>query len=249
MLAPHHQILPPSIAEALVASSNVCVAKLEGGAAVDMSRHRCSAASRAKPRKHGTDFGAITLYSPGVAAAAAGSSHEGADLYGSVFFCRPARRNGGARGGAVPRRAAAPTLFASGAGARVDDTHICRHAARAARLQAQIFTPRVDAGRGSGAHGASAAARRDRAEAGARAAGRSRFGGGAPAVRAKTRTTAFSAQPSPPWAAGPRDGRVRPGVRSCGVEASRARPTRAGRGSSELGTKSSVDQCAGIGPP
>ena len=240
MLAPHHQILPPSIAEALVASSNVCVAKLEGGAAVDMPRHRCSAASRAKPRKRGTNFGTITLYAPGVAAAVAGSPREGADLHVSEFFCRPARRNGGARGGAAPRRAAAPTLFASRAGARVDDTHICRHVARAARLHGQFFMPRVDAGRGGGAHGASAAAQRDRAEAGARATGRSRFGDGAPAFRAKTRVTAFFAQPAPTRAAAPRGGRVGTGDRSCGVEASTARPTRAGRGSSELGTKSSV---------
>ena len=72
----------------------------------------------------------------------------------------------------------------------------------------------------------------------------SRFGGGAPAFRAKTRATAFSA-PS----ADPRDGRVRPAVASCGVEASTARPTRAGHGSSELVTKSNVDVCAGIRLP
>ena len=216
---------------------------------MDKSRDWCSAASRAKPRKRGTDFGTIALYAPGFAAAAAGSPREGADLFRPHFFCNHARRNGEARGGAAPRRAAAPTLFASRACAHVADTRICRHALRAATLRCRFFTPGVDACGGGSSHGASAAARRYRAEAGARAAGRSRFGGGAPAVRTKTRTTAFSAQPTPPRAAAPRAGRVRPGVRSCGVEASTARPTRAGRGSSELGTKSSVDQCAGIGPP
>ena len=214
-----------------------------------MSRHWCSAASRAKPRKRGTDFETITPFTPGVAAAAAGSPREGADLSRPDFFCNHARRNGEARGGAVPRRAAAPTLLASRAGAHVADTRICRHAARAAPLRGHFFTPGVDAGQGGGAQGASAAARRYRAEAGARAAGQSRFGGGAPAVRAKTRATAFSAQPAPPRAAAPRAGRARPGVRSCGVKALTARPTRAWRGSSELGTKSSVDQCAGICPP
>ena len=54
MLAPHHQSPPSSIAEALVAGSDVCLAKLEGGAVADMSRDRCSAILGAKPRKHGT---------------------------------------------------------------------------------------------------------------------------------------------------------------------------------------------------
>ena len=196
MLAPHHQSPPPSIAEALVAGSDVCIAKLERGAAVDRSWHWCSAASRAKPRKCGATHGTITLYAPGVTAAAAGSPREGADLHESEFFCRPARRNGGASGGAAPPcRAAAPTLLASRAGVdeRVDDTRICRHVARAAPLRCQFFTPGVDACRGNSATPPSAAARRYRAKAGARAAGRSRFGGGAPAVRAKTRATAFSA--------------------------------------------------------
>ena len=114
---------------------------------MDMPMHRCSAASGAKPRKRGTDFGTITLCAHGVAAAAAGSPREGADLHVSKFFCRPARQNGEARGGAAPRRAAAPTLFATSAGARVADTRICRHAARAATPRCQFFTPRVDAGR------------------------------------------------------------------------------------------------------
>ena len=184
MRAPHHQRLPPSIAEALVASSDVRIAKLEGGTVVDMSRHRCSAASRSKLRKRGTGYGTIAGFAPGVAAAAAGSPRECADLHASEFFCRPARRNGGARGGAATRRAAAPTLFALRAGARVADTRICRHAARAARLRCQFFTLGVDAGKGAGSPGVSAAARRDRVEAGARAAGRNRFGGGAPAIRA-----------------------------------------------------------------
>ena len=39
-----------------------------------------------------------------VAAAAAGSTHEGADLTASEIFCVPVRRNGGARRGAVPAR-------------------------------------------------------------------------------------------------------------------------------------------------
>ena len=106
---------------------------------MDMSMHWCSAVSRTKPRKRGTNFGTIAGCALGVAAAAAGSPREGADLHGSDFFCRPTRRNGGARGDAAPRRAAAPTLFASRVGARVADTRISKHAARAAPLRCQFF--------------------------------------------------------------------------------------------------------------
>ena len=64
-------------------------------------------------------------------------------------------------------------------------------AARAAPLRSHFFTPGVDAGGGGGAPRASAAVQRDRTEAGAPATIRSRFGGGASAIRAKTRATAL----------------------------------------------------------
>ena len=60
---------------------------------MDMSRQWCSA----KPRKRGTGYGTIAGRAPGFAAAAAGSPREDADLPASDFFCRHARRNGGAR--------------------------------------------------------------------------------------------------------------------------------------------------------
>ena len=214
MRAPHHQSPPPSIAEALVASSDVRIAKLEGGTVVDMSRHWCSAASRSKLRKRGTGYGTIAGFAPGVAAAAAGSPRECADLHASEFCCRPAQRNGGARGGAATRRASAPTLLASRAGARVANTHSCVHALRAAPRRGPFFMPGVDACVGGGAHGASAAARRYLAEAGARAAGRAASGAGLPPFarkRARQLHSFFRTTGAPPGGP-PRDGRVRPAV-------------------------------------
>ena len=65
MLAPHHQSPPPSIAEALVAGNDVCLAKLEGGAVADMSRDRCSAISAQNRESVGLAMGPSPSTRPG----------------------------------------------------------------------------------------------------------------------------------------------------------------------------------------
>ena len=110
-----------------------------GGAVINMSRHCCSAASRANRESVGPILGPSQAARP-ASPPRLPAARAKAQFCRDQSFCRPARRNGGPRRGAAPRRVAAPTLFASRAGTRVADTRICRHALRAATLHGQFFT-------------------------------------------------------------------------------------------------------------